>query len=256
MKRIWVLVLAVLMAAPSLWAQQKSNRSTLRIRLSDGGPLLVTINGRDFKKIGRSITIADIPRKRQNLQVYRYRPYADGDGGKAELVFSGTIKVQKGSTYDCIVEPGSRKFRMKEVAALQPLAQQLPFNPRRDQPLQQPEQGTMSDGNQYSNDDVAVEMPPDRTVSPRLASLKAAMDKVDADSKKLAEARKYVAANAVTAAEVKDIAGWIFFDDNRLPFVKAAYTKVTDKANFANVGEVFTLPESKKEFDRFLESQQ
>jgi hypothetical protein len=256
MKRIWILVLTLLIAAPSLWAQQKSNRSTLRIRLSDGSPLLVTINGRDFKKIGRSITIADIPRKRQDLQVYRYRPYADGDGGKAELVFSGTIKVQKGSIYDCIVEPGSRKFRMKEVAMLQPLAQQPPFNPRRDQPLQQQQNTAMNDGNEYSNDDVAIEMPPDRTVSAKLAPLKAAMDKVDADSKKLAEARRYVAANAVTAAEVKDIAGWIFFDDNRLPFIKAAYARVTDKANFATVREVFTLPESRKEFDRFLESQQ
>jgi hypothetical protein len=256
MKRIWILVLALLMVAPSLWAQQKSNRSTLRIRLSDGGPLLVTINGRDFKKIGRSITIADIPRKRQNLQVYRYRPYADGDGGKAELVFSGTIKVQKGSVYDCIVETSSRKFRMKEVASLQPLAQRPPFNPRQDQPLQQSQDEPMADGNQYSNDDVTLEMPPDRTVSPKLASLKAAMDKVDADSKKLAEARKYIAANAITAAEAKDIAGWIFFDDNRLLFVKSAYAKVTDKTNFATVGEVFTLPESRKEFDRFLESQQ
>ena len=256
MKRIWVVVLALLMVTPSLWAQQKSNRSTLRIRLSDGGPLLVTINGRDFKKIGRSITIADIPRKRQHLQVYRYRPYADGDGGKAQLVFSGTIKVQKGSIYDCIVEPGSRKFRMKEVASLQPLAQQPPFNQRRDQPLQQSQDDEpMTDASQYNNDDVALEMPPDRTVSTKLAPLKAAMDKVDADSKKLAEARKYIAVNTVTSAEVKDIAGWIFFDDNRLPFVKAAYARVTDKTNFASVGEVFTLPESKKEFDRFLEHQ-
>lgn len=254
MKRIWVLVLALLLAAPVL-AQQKSNRSTLRIRLSDGGPLLVTINGRDFNKIGRSITIADIPRKRQYLQVYRYRPYADGKGGKAELVFSGTIKVQKGSVYDCIVEPGSRKFRMKEVASLQPLGENPPFNPRRDQPLQQENDQTTAN-NDYTNDDVNLELPPDRTPSTRLAPLKAAMDKVDADSKKLAEARKFIATNEVTSDEVKDIAGWIFFDDNRLPFVKAAYAKVTDKENFASVGDVFTLPESKKEFDNFLQSKQ
>ncbi len=251
MKRIWILVLALLLATPALHAQ-KSNRSTLRIRLSDGSPLLVTINGRDFKKIGRSITIADIPRKRQDLQVYRYRAYADGNGGKAELVFSGTIKVQKGSTYDCIVDPGSRKFRMKEVASLQPLAARPGFDPNRDQPLQDDSPSMAPNDN--SNEEVNLDMPPEHIVSARLAPLKKAMDKEDADSKKLAEARKFIAANAVTSAEVKDIAGWIFFDDNRLPFVKAAYARVSDKDQFAIVGDVFTLPESRKEFDNFLKN--
>lgn len=213
---------------------------------------MVTINGRDFKKVGKSITIADIPRKRQYMQVYRYRPYADGKGGKAELVFSGTIKVQKGSVYDCIVDPRSRKFRMKEVAALQPLAQRPPFDPSRDQPLG----GNTTMEEPGEAEDTAIELPPDRTVSARLAPLKAAMDKVDADSKKLAEARKFIATNEINSEEVKTIASWIFFDDNRLPFVKAAYSRVTDKENFAYVRTVFTLPESEKEFDNFMRSRQ
>ncbi|WP_118952490.1 DUF4476 domain-containing protein [Taibaiella helva] len=252
MKRILVLALALFSFLPAVFAQ-RSDRSTLRIRLSDGGPLLVTINGRDFRKIGRSITIADIPRKRQYMQIYRYRAYADGKGGKAELVYSGTIKVHKGSTYDCIVDIGTRKFRMLEVASLQPLAQQPPFNPRRDQPLNT-DDGTAMDNNAPVADDTPLELPPDRTVSARLQPLKAAMDKEDADSKKLAEARKFIAANSVTSAEVADIAGWIFFDDNRLTFVRAAYARVSDKENFNTVGTVFTLPESKKEFENFLKN--
>ncbi|RYZ36375.1 MAG: hypothetical protein EOP49_32645, partial [Sphingobacteriales bacterium] len=92
MKRILVLVLTLLLSVPAIYAQ-KSNRSVMRIRLSNGAPLMVTINGRDFKKIGRSITIGDIPRKRQYIQVYRYRAYADGQGGKAELAYSGNVKI-------------------------------------------------------------------------------------------------------------------------------------------------------------------
>lgn len=247
-----VLALSLLLSITAAIAQ-RSDRSTLRIRLSDGGPLTVTINGRDFKKIGRSITIADIPRKRQYLQVYRYRPYADGNGGKAELVYSGNIKVQKGATYDCIVDLGSRKFRMKEVASLQPLAQRPAFDPNRDQPLQQDSQDeTATADNSGNNEEVNLEMPPDRTVSARLQPLKTTMDKTDADSKKLAEARKFINSNPVTSAEVKSIAGWIFFDDNRLTFVKAAYTRVSDKENFTTVSDAFTLPDSKKDFDNFL----
>jgi hypothetical protein len=250
MKRILVLALALLLSIPAIYAQ-KSNRSTMRIRLSDGSPMLVTINGRDFKKIGRSITIGDIPRKRQYIQVYRYRAYADGKGGKAELAYSGNIKIQKGYTYDCIVDLGTRKFRMKEVASLQPLPQLPTFDRNRNKALE--ESNEMQSG-EHANDDVVMDLPPDHTVSARLQPLKNAMDKVEADSKKLAEAKKFINSNRVTSEEVKAIAGWIFFDDNRLLFVKAAYPKVSDKNNFATVGDVFTLEESQKAFDDFLKN--
>ncbi|MFA6058028.1 MAG: DUF4476 domain-containing protein [Taibaiella sp.] len=250
MKRILVLVLTLLLSIPAIYAQ-KSNRSTMRIRLSDGSPMLVTINGRDFKKIGRSITIGDIPRKRQYMQVYKYRAYADGKGGKAELVYSGNIKIQKGYTYDCIVDLGTRKFRMKEVASLQPLPQLPAFDRNRSRTLE--ESNEMQSG-ETTNDDVVMDLPPDHTVSTRLQPLKNAMDRVEADSKKLAEAKKFINSNSVSSEEVKSIAGWIFFDDNRLLFVKAAYPKVSDKNNFATVGEVFTLEESQKAFDDFLKS--
>lgn len=246
MKRIIALAIGFLLSLNFVFAQ-KNDRSAIRIRLSDGSPLLVTINGRDFKKTGRSITIGDIPRKRQNIQVYRFRPYADGNGGKAELVYSGTIKLVKGSTYDCIVDLATRKFRMKEVSSLAPLAERPPFNPNQSQPITQ-------DNSNAAQEEVTLDMPPDRTVSNRLQPLKTAMDKTDADSKKLAEARKFIQQNTVTSEEVKQIAGWLFFDDNRMLFVKQAYSRVSDKNNFTTVAEVFTLAESKREFNSFLNS--
>lgn len=249
MKNILVLVLSFFLFLDTASAQ-RSDRSTMRIRLSDGTPLLLTINGRDFKKTGRSITIGDIPRKRQDLQVYRFRPYADGRGGKAELVYSGRVKINKGSTYDCVVDVRERKFLMKEVSSL-PAIERPPFNPRRDQPT---DRNSNEEEDQYAateNTDIA--MPPSRDVSARLQPLKTAMDRVDADSKKLAEAKKFISQNSITAAEVKSIAGWLFFDDTRLSFVKAAYPKVSDKARFTEeVGSVFTLAGSKSEFDDFM----
>ncbi|MFT4061353.1 MAG: DUF4476 domain-containing protein [Edaphocola sp.] len=235
---------AVLVAAFNM-AVAQGNKSTLRVRLSDGSPLLVTINGRDFKKIGRSLTIADIPRKRQNIQVYKWRPYANGGGGKAELTYSGTIKIEKGSINDCIVDVAKHKLRLFKVATLQPLPPAPQPSPQRDRPLADADNAPV-------NEDITLAMPPDRSVSPKLAALKNTMDAVDADSKKLAEARKFVAANPVTSADVKAIAGWIFFDDNRLAFVKSSYGRVSDKANFAAVADVFTLDDSRKSFNDFL----
>lgn len=242
MKKFLSLVVVIFFSIASIWAQ-RSDRSVMRIRLSDNSPLMVTINNRDFKKVGRTVTIGDIPRKRQSIQVYKFRPYADGNGGKAELVYSGTVKIQKGGTYDCVVDTRNRKFRMRQVRSLQPIAAAVNSGPRNTPAIQN--KGPESE-------EAVFELPPDRSVPAHLQSLKKSMDKEDADSKKLSVAQQYVASNNVNTQEVQQIADWIFFDDNRLLFVKSAYAKVSDKQNFGRLAGIFTLDESKKDFDSFM----
>jgi len=253
MKRMLMLVMALFLTIPAVFA---GARSTIRIRLSDGSPLMVSINGRDFKKIGRTVTIGDIPGKRQYLQVYKYRMYADGNGGKAELTYSGNIKIEKGGTYDCIVDLRTQKLRVRQVASLQPISAPPPFNPNLSQPLNQNDNqgGQVSDDN-ASNDEAPLELPAAQDVNPKLLPLKKSMDAVDADSKKLALAVAYTNKNTFNSQDVSNIATWIFFDDNRMKFVKQAYAKVSDKHNFATVANVFTLDDSKKEFNSFLKQQ-
>lgn len=247
MKRILVLIMALFFIIPAVFA---GARSTIRIRLSDGSPLMVSINGRDFKKIGRTVTIGDIPGKRQYIQVYKYRMYADGKGGKAELTYSGNIKIEKGGTYDCIVDLRTQKLRVKQVASLQPIATQPPFNPNLSQPLSQDDNSVSND--EAANDEAPLELPVAQDVNPKLLPLKKSMDAVDADSKKLALAVAYVNKNTYNSQDVSNIASWIFFDDNRMKFAKQAYPKVSDKNNYASVASVFTLEDSKKEFSNFL----
>lgn len=221
-------MLLLLSLAGQLFAQ-KNNRTTLRIRLSDGYPLTVAVNGRYFEKIGKTLTIGDLPKKRHNIKVYRYRAYQDGKGGKAELVYSGRIKVDPGSTYDCIMDVGTRKFRMKEVASLA-------------------EPATVED-NTAGN----ISLPPvPVTRNSSLATLKQKMDAADEDAGKLKLANGYVSGNSVSVADIKDIASWLFFDDTRLEFVKSSYSKVTDKDAYPSLGDIFTLESSRTEFEQFL----
>lgn len=248
-----MLIMAALFIVPSVFA---GARSTIRIRLSDGSPLLVNINGRDFQKVGRSVTIGDIPGKRQYLQVYKYRMYADGKGGKAELAYSGNIKIEKGGTYDCIVDLGTKKLRMMEVASLQPIATQPRFNPNLSQPLNQAQQNNGAvTTDEVENQEAPMALPATQEINPKLLPLKKSMDGVDADSKKLALAVSYISNNSYNAQDVSNIATWIFFDDNRMKFVKQAYPKVSDKNNYPGVSGVFTLDDSKKEFNNFLSRQ-
>lgn len=215
---------------------QKSNRSTLHIRLSDGQPLIVTINDRDFKKVNTRITIADIPRKRHNLRIYRFRPYADGNGGKAELIYSGTIKINPGSVYDCVVDMKTRKLMVKDIGA----GGQPAYTPPPPPPVPD------------ATNDVAIDNTPN--MNDGLTRLQQKIANTKEDSKKLAAAKSYVQNNGTNTAALKTIASWIMFDDNKMELLKSAYDRVSDKQNFDTLKEVFTMEAAQKEFEQYAET--
>jgi hypothetical protein len=218
----------------NIFAQKKDNRSTLRIRLSDDAPLTVSVNGRYFQKTGKSITIGDLPRKKHQIKVYRFRPYKDGQGGKAELVYSGRIKTESGNIYDCVVDVPSRKLRMKQVAALEPTVQARYVQ---EQPAMAP-----------------IASPKARSAA--LTQLKAKIDAQNEDAEKLKIANKHMAASKAMVDEVKDIATWFYFDDTRLAFIKSCFGRVNDPENFTSLGSVFTLESTYSDFQKFLQQKQ
>lgn len=213
---------------------QKSNRSTLHIRLSDGQPLIVTINDRDFKKVNTQITISDIPRKRHNLRIYRFRPYADGNGGKAELIYSGTIKINPGSVYDCVVDMKSRKLMVKDLGP-----EGTPPAPAYMPPAPVP--------------DAKNDVPIDNSVNmdARLIQLQQTMNGIKEDSKKLEAAKNYVLRYGTSTTDLKKIASWIMFDDNKMDLLKSSYNSTRDKQNFGNLKDVFTMDAAQKEFEQY-----
>ena len=223
----------------SLFAQ--SNRSALRLRLSDGTPLKVAINNRDFNKIGTSLIIGDIPGRRPHITVYRFRPYADGRGGKAELVYSGTIKIRRGSSYDAIVDVRNRTLRMKEVSSLVNVPTQAPPNTLQPQILDNNSDPTESNVDESNNS----------SLSPQLQTIQSAMEKVSTDKEKLEVANKYIG-NEISTADLTQILNWFFFDDTKLKFIKSVYPKVTDKENATSLGDGFISESSKKELRQFL----
>lgn len=218
---------------------QRSNRSTLYFRLSDGQPLVVTINDRDYKKVNTRITIADIPGRRQHIKAYRFRPYADGNGGKAELIYSGTIKIAPGSSYDCIVDMKSRKLLVKDLG---------PGNSPAPAAYMPPPPPPVPD----ASNDVAIDHSADHlNMDARLIQLQQNITNTKEDSKKLAAAKNYVLKNGTSTAELKTIASWIMFDDNKMELLKSAYNSIRDKQNFGNLKEVFTMADAQKEFTQY-----
>ncbi|MNS18987.1 hypothetical protein D3C72_506940 [compost metagenome] len=237
MKNITALFLLLFQSLFALAQHNKSNRSTLNIHLSDGAPLIVTINDRSFKKVNTLITIADLPRKRHNIQVYKFRAYADGQGGKAELMYSGNFKIEPGYTYDCIVDVNTRKLYIKKVTPGMETYTPPPAAPapdfRKDVPL------GASGGKQ---------------LAPGLFELNKKMEAVKEDTKKLQLAQDYIGMHMINTSDLRQIVSWIMFDDNKMKLLKTAYPSVQDKELYAGLKDIFTMPATQKEFEDYARS--
>lgn len=65
-------------------------------------------------------------------------------------------------------------------------------------------------------------------------------------------AKQYLESNCLTTAQVKQLAPLFTFEGDRLEFVKAAYPKVADRANYWKLNSVFTFSSSKDALNAFL----
>ena len=234
MKNVFIFLLAL---CSSVFAMGQKPKSTLKIRLSDGQPLMITINGRDFRKINTLLTLNDVPGKRHSIQVYKYHPGSENRNAQAQLVFSGNIKIEPGNTYDCIVDVPQRKWYMKKLGINEGPSYQAPPpsplpNAKNDVPL-------------ASNRELAF-------YSPRLKNTIDEMDKAKEDAKKLALAKAFLSGQSINSAEARKLADHIMFDDNKLEFLKTAYPSISDKPQFATLQDVFNIEKSRKDFLDFL----
>lgn len=246
MKRIFWLVMAFLciaVASNTAIAQRRSKpRSVIQFSLSDGSPLTLAVNDRYYKKIGNTLTLGDLPGKRPYIKVYKYRPYADGKGGKAELVFSGTIKIKPGNSYAALIDINKHQLILNDMQPGQaaPAVTPLPDN--------------AYDENNTSYSDAQQD---NTTAAPanNIDYLKQQMDAQDADLNKLKLAKQYIDNNTCTVNDINAIATSLLFDDTKLSFLKYAYNKVSDKQNYNSLSFLFDTEESKAAFNAFIAAQ-
>lgn len=242
----------------SLGVFAQKAKSTLRFSLSDNQLLTVTINERDYQKVGTSLVFTDLPKKRHAIRIYKFRPYADGNGGKAELLYVGNIKVEPGKKYDFILDVRTNKLKVKEVRNFETLptykgnyipGQKAPMDPGRDQALRIE---NASDGLAEQHTD-SFELPPDNSANMNdgLIALKNNMQGKVNDQEKLQLAKAYINKEKVTVRQAGLIASWINFDDNKLIFLNNVKSKVVDPENVRQLADELTLKASK---DSFLNS--
>lgn len=229
MSRILYILVFICLAATTAFARN-SQRSILEITLSDGSPLVVSINGRNYDKHGRSIKIGDLPKGRHDLRVYEYLEYRKG-GGRAKLLYTGRIKVAAGTINYCEVDIRNGDMRVKTMDLSAPVVhatasgEVIPAGKKVWQPG-----GKLTD---QEMDDLQLQAAEKETDIGKLELVKKALDK-----------------KTFTTKQVRNMAGWFAFEDSKLDFTKWAYSKTTDKGDYGKLDDIFTMDENKKEFKK------
>ncbi len=221
--------------------------STIRIRLSDGSPLVVGIDDRRFNKVNTVLTIGNIPSKKHLIKVYKYTPYNDRNGGSADLLFSSKIDLDPGQSYEGVVDVNTRELTLDEVDGYNDIGN---GDGTTTAPAYNDNNSSDNDGS-YNGTAVAAQT----GIPAYLESLKSSMDKQAEDLNKANTAIQYLnSVNTISTEDVQTIAGWLMFDDSKIKFVKEAYKKVSDKENYSSLATIFTMPASKSEFQAFLQN--
>lgn len=248
--KYYITFLVAIFSSMAVWAQKP--KSTIRFSMADGSPIVITINDRDFQKVGTSLTVADLPRKRHNVRIYKFRPYSDGKGGKAEIVYAGTIKIEPGNKYDAVLNPQSGKLMMKTVRQFDvlPTPQVQPtkqsFVTEHNEALYQ----NASEGLNNNTATATFELPKNKeeNLAKDVLQLKEAMQKEMRDGDKLKKATQFIATRKVSTAEASAILTWLNFDDNKLTFAKQVKSKLTDPQNAKVLADELTFSSSKEEY--------
>lgn len=252
MKKIWLFFIVLLVSVTAIAQKPKS---TLRFSLSDHQLLTVTINERDYQKVGTSLVFSDIPKKRHSIRIYKFRPYADGSGGKAELLYVGNIKIEPGKKYDFVYNVNSKKLQVKQVRNFETLPtykgnyipyQKAPLNPDNDRAI---EISNASDG-LSSNNKASFELPSSYAIDmpEAMKTLQLKMSEKVKDEDKLVLAENYINNNKLTVQQAGMITSWINFDDNKLLFLNMVKGKISDPENVRLLADQLTLQKSKEQF--------
>lgn len=194
-----------------------AQKNVLKVRSDDDAPITIAINDRYYEKVAREITIGDLPAGRHQLKVYEYKAYRDEQGGKAKLLFSGSVKVRRDAITTCVVNPAGGEMFV-----------------------------------QSKRFDDAV---PDGKDGINKADVRRLQDKVkdaETDTERLKLMQASLSKLNYTTAQVAGMMQWLDFDDSRLQFAKWAYSNTVDKTRYADLEKEFTMQSNRDEFRQFL----
>ena len=262
MKNLGLIFLLFLSFTQGAYAQV--GQSDLQFRLRNDKLLTVVMDGRHYKRYGRSISFVDVPSGMHEVKVYRYYPNDDmrynvEGRARAVLVYKGKMRVEAYTTYYCTVDPQYNTMSIRESR------EALYDNDRSFRIEEKPDFEEARDDNNWKDrdNDRFEERNRDRnrptaTIDPNVLSneqlytLKAAVDERMSSGDKVNLIQNFLQSKKVSTEQVKTILGWLSFENSKLQVAKFCYPRTIDQDNYLQVSSLLSFQNSKSELEQLM----
>ncbi len=253
-----LIVLAILgFAAFAAFAQyQPMAFSTLNIRLSDGAPFKVFIDGQQAGGIGDMSKTEHLSSGKHYLQVYRI----GNNWGHSRMLtaFKGMIVLTGNAESFATVYPESQKLQFDNIVAFnndnchKPQQPDVCFYPIKPRPNLC---STPVYNHPVCNEatvHVAQACGPVAMSQNDFVQLKQTIDNASFESARLSIFKQALAYNYFTSAQVRNLMDLFWFESSKLEMTKLAYPKTVDQNNYYIVNNGFNFSSSVNELGEYV----
>ena len=253
------LCICLLCAVVSL---QLDAQSMLKVRLSDSGPITVSVDGRYFNKRGTSVTVGDLPYGNHTLKIFGMsRRYYRGRQVLDQL-YTGRVRTYQGMITHFEFDPSSGTVRTEDQDIHREESNRI--TERSDTYR---DQTTDRSDNSAANSPVATEEEQPRSSSPaaspvsgglgtftdaKMTKLKSKTNTKNNDTEKMNILKDGLKNERLTTYQVSEIMDWLAFENTKVAFAKWAYDKTSDNEYFSDLTQKLSNKSYQDELMEFI----
>ncbi len=259
MKNKIFLLLFLLISWAGIAVKAQNRNSAIQFKLRNNKLLTIVIDGRHYRRYGRSITFGDVPPGKHDIKVYRYYPNDDprydgyGTRARAVLVYKGRMYLDPATMYYCTIDPEYRTMSIRE-------SRHIPYEineetyPTGDAPnfLEDDEVEAQIEYNKQRNKKQSELQDPGLLSEQQLEELKLAVRQRSSNSEKTKLIEQYLGGKSLYTQQVSEIISWLSFENSKLQIAKYCYPLVKDPENYMRISNSLTFQSSKKELDQVM----
>lgn len=257
MKKLSLLLIILVSLSENSLAQL--SQSVLQIRLRNDKLLTVVLNGRHYKRFGRTITFGDIPAGNHDIKVYRYYPnddprYSDSRP-RAVLIYKGKMHIAPATTYFCTVDPQYKTMSIRESREdlyVEERSYKIEEQPEFDEDREDKSYDRDKDrddrdwGNNRNKNSITD---PALLTNEQLYILKSSVQERVGSNDKVSLIQNFLQNKKMTTEQVKTIVGWLSFENSKLQIAKFCYPRTIDQENYLQVSSLLNFQNSKRELE-------
>ena len=251
-------------------------QSVLKVGMTDGTPINISVDGRYFNKRGETVTVNDLPRGSHYVKIYTMT-----HGWRSErqrIVWQGAVVTTSG------IMTLLSYYRFTDRASISDQEMTGGYNASPAGPATSGSTyGTRNDNNQnrnniendnrrdYDNNDIYPsksetestplakpvtiadeEQTADAMEEKKFNKMKKKVANKNTDTEKLTEAKDQLKGEKLTAHQVCLIMDWFGFESTKLEFAEWAYQYTLNKSNYPLVREKLNYQSYRDELDKYL----